>query len=331
MPFQPNRRMALKTLAGAALAGLYPTAFAASGGYPDRAVQFVVPFPAGGATDIIGRILAQALSTELGQSFVVENKAGAAGVLGVSQVARAAPDGYTIVLGNISTHAISPVLLPSIPYDSLTQFDALGLTGRIANVLAVRPTLGVRTVQELVDYARKNPDRLSYGSSGSGGTPHMSAELFKLRTGVRMTHIPYKGGAPMLNDLLGGHVDLAFGNMPEFLPHVREGRLIALGVTSAQRWPDLPDVPTLMEQGIADYDVTSWFGLFAPAGLPVPVRDRLSASIAKVQGTPEVASAFAQRGIMVDPLIGDDFSRYVASQREFWRALIQQADIKPDA
>lgn len=331
MPFQPNRRMALKTLAGAALAGLYPAAFAASGTYPDRAVQFVVPFPAGGATDIIGRILAQALSTELGQSFVVENKAGAAGVLGVSQVAKAAPDGYTIVLGNISTHAISPVLLPSIPYDSLTQFDALGLTGRIANVLAVRPTLGVRTVEELVDYARKNPDRLSYGSSGSGGTPHMSAELFKLRTGVRMTHIPYKGGAPMLNDLLGGHVDLAFGNMPEFLPHVREGRLVALGVTSAQRWPDLPDVPTLMEQGIANYDVTSWFGLFAPAGLPVAVRDRLSASIAKALGTASVASAFAQRGIMADTLIGDDFSRYVASQREFWRTLIQQADIKPDA
>ncbi|GAA5233759.1 Bug family tripartite tricarboxylate transporter substrate binding protein [Verticiella sediminum] len=330
MPFTTTRRTALKVLAGAALTTLHVRPFAQTK-YPARPVQFVVPFPAGGATDIIGRVVAQALSTELGQPFVVENKAGAAGMLGVGSVARAPADGYTLVLGNISTHAISPALQPSIPYDAATQFEPLGMTGRIANVLVVRPSLGVRSVAELIDHARTNPDKLSYGSSGAGGTPHMSAELFKLRTETRMAHIPYKGGGPMLTDLLGGHVDLAFGNMPEFLPHIREGSLVPLGVTSAQRSSDLPEVPTIAEAGVQDYEVTSWFGLFAPAGLPGAIRDQLAGAIAQSQRSEAVTRTFAERGVLVDPLVGADFADYVAAQRRFWADFIKQSGIQADA
>ncbi|MBW6396413.1 tripartite tricarboxylate transporter substrate binding protein [Roseomonas sp. HJA6] len=299
----------------------------AAGTFPDRPIRLVVPFPPGGTTDISGRVVSQLLGEQLKGTIVVENVSGAAGVLGSGQVARARPDGYTLVLGNISTHAIAAALQPNLPYKPLTDFEPIAHTGKLTNLLVVHPSLRVNSVQELIAYAKANPGKLSYGSSGSGGTPHLSAELFKLRTGTDMVHIPYRGSAPMLSDLLGGQIHLSFGNLPELLPHVADRRLIALGVTSSSRWPSVSDIPTIQEQGVPDFDISSWMGLFAPAGLPPEVRDRLVQAASDMQKSTAFGERLAQNGFMTECMVGDAFRQYVAAQNTFWSEFIRQANI----
>lgn len=328
---QSNRRKLICGLAGAPILGAAGLARAQASGYPARPIDLVVPFPPGGATDVNGRVIATAMGAQLGKPMVIENLSGASGVIGTTRVARAKPDGYTLVIGNISTHAIAPGFVPKLPYSPLRDFEPIAHTGKLVNLLVVHPSLPAHSVKELIAYAKANPGALSYGSAGAGGTPHLSAELFRLRTGTSMQHIPYRGGGPMLTDLLAGHVQLAFGNVPELMPHVQAGRLRALGVTSAQRWPGLEDVPTIQEQGVPDYEVLSWIGMFAPAGIPAPVKERLVQEALAAQRRPEVISALARNNFVLDPKGGEDFRKYVASQIAFWTAFLQQTGIKGEA
>lgn len=323
-----HRRAAIRAL------GLLPLAWTLPGKaadkYPAGPVRMIVPFPPGGTTDANGRIIAQALAQALGGNMVVENIAGAAGTIGTAQAKRAKPDGYTLLFGNISTQAISAGLYPDLPYDPLKDFAPIAHTGKLVNLLVVHPSLGVKSVPELIAYAKANPGKLSYGSSGIGGTPHLSAELFKQRTGTDMVHIPYKGGGPMLADLLGNQVQLSFANLPDLLPHVRAGKLIALGVTSRERWPSVPDIPSIQEQGVPDFDMTSWMGLFAPARVPAPIREQLVQATLDVQKKPEVIHRLSELGFVEEPMGGEAFSAYVAQQVKFWSTFVKTAGIKAE-
>src|SRR5438034_5972010 len=236
--------------------------------YPTKPVRLVVPFPAGGTTDLLARAAAQKLSEAWGQQVIVDNRPGAAGNIGAELVAKAAPDGYTLLMGTVGTHAINASLYAKMPYDHVKDFAPVILVAGVPNVLVVNPSLPVHSVQELIAYAKANPGKLNFASSGSGTSIHLSGELFKVMTGVQMTHVPYKGSAPALQDLLGGQVQLMFDNLPPSLPQIKAGRLRALAVTSATRAPALPDVPTVAEAGLPGFEASSWFGVLAPAGTP---------------------------------------------------------------
>jgi len=328
---QLNRRKLIGGLIGASTLAANGLARAQASSYPTRQIDLVIPFPPGGATDVNGRVIGTAMGALLGKPLVTENLSGASGVIGTTRVARAKADGYTLVTGNISTHAIAVGFVPNLPYSPLRDFEPIAHTGKLVNLLVVHPSVPAQSVNELIAYAKANPSALSYGSAGAGGTPHLSAELFKLRTGTSMQHIPYRGGGPMLTDLLGGHVQLAFGNVPELMPHVQAGRLRALGVTSARRWPGMESVPTIQEQGVPDYEVLSWIGLFAPAGIPASVKDRLVTEALAAQRQPQVISALARDNFVLDPMGGDVFRKYVASQITFWTDFLRQTGIKEDA
>jgi tripartite-type tricarboxylate transporter receptor subunit TctC len=324
-----SRRSLIGAFTAAPVATVLPALSQAQAGYPDRPVKVVVPFPPGGATDVDGRIFTAALGPALGGTLVIENLPGASGVTGTASVARSKPDGYTLMVGNISTHAIAAGLYEKLPYSPLKAFEPLAHTGKLVNVLVVHPSLNIKSVQELIAYAKKNPGKLSYGSAGIGGTPHLCGELFKLRTQTSMVHVPYKGGGPMLADLLGGHIDLAFANIPDLIPHIKEGKLVALGVTSKTRWPGF-ELPTIAEQGVADYDVTSWIGLFAPTGIPASVRSKLIGAAMDVQKSASLRNAMTQANIVLDPMGGDDFRSYVSSQLTFWSSFLKQTGIRAD-
>lgn len=323
-----TKRRSLQIMGTAMLAWNLPALGAED--FPSRPIKVVVPFPPGGTTDVNGRAVAQGLAEKLKATVVVDNLAGAAGVTGSAQAKRAAADGYTLLLGNISTHSISPNLQPQIPYKPLADFDPIAHTGKLVNLLVVHPSLGIKSVKDLIAYAKANPGKLSYGSSGVGGTPHLSAELFKLRTGTDIVHIPYKGGGPMLSDLLGGHVHLAFGNLPELISHVDAGKLIALGVTSSTRWPRVPNIPTVQEQGVPDFDITSWMGLFAPKGLAAPVLEKITRAAVEMQKSPEYLAKLAEHGFVLEPMGGKAFVDFVAAQNKFWADFIRQSKIKPE-
>src|SRR4030095_4088305 len=238
--------------------------------YPTKPIRLVVPFPPGGATDILARAVAQKLTETWGQSVVVDNRPGAGGNIGTELVAKAAPDGYTLEMGTVGTHAINASLYAKIPFDHVKDIAAVILVAGVPNVLVVNPSVPVNSVQELIAYTKANPGKLNFASSGAGTSIHLSGELFKVMAGVKMTHVPYKGSAPALQDLLGGQVQLMFDNLPPSLPQIKAGKLRALAVTSLARAPALPDVPTLSESGLPGFDASSWFGILAPAGTPGP-------------------------------------------------------------
>jgi len=263
------------TAAAVALSGALMTAAPAWAAktYPDRPITLVVGYAAGGATDIVARLMAKSLAEELGQTVVVENKTGANSNIGAEIVSRAAPDGYTLYVGSIA-NTINRTLYSQLNYDFVKGFEPVGLLATIPNILVVNPKLPIKTVQEYIAYAKQHPGKLTCASSGSGSSIHLSCELFKMKTGTDILHVPYRGSGPAVADLLGGQVDSMFDNLPSSLPHVQAGKLRAIGVTSPQRLPATPDVPTLAESGLPDFDVESWFGLVAPAGTPRPVIDR---------------------------------------------------------
>ena len=294
--------------------------------YPVKPVRLIVPFPAGGATDLFARSLSQKLGDKLGQPVVVDNKPGAGGTLGSDLAAKAVADGYTLLLSTTSTHSIGPNLNPKIPYDAMRDFTPIGQVGNAPSIMLVPNSSPAKTVQEWIDYARKNPGRLNYASSGNGTIVQLTAELFKSQANLFVVHIPYKGTALAIPDLVSGKVDVLFDSLPTGLPHVKEGRLRALGVTSAKRTPLAPDLPPISDV-LPGYESTTWFGLFGPKGLPVEVVSRVNTAANQVLKDPEVVDKLTRLGI--EPVGGTpaQFSALLGTELAKWKKIIQERKI----
>ena len=295
--------------------------------YPSRTITLVVPFPAGGATDVVARVLAKGLSDRIKQPVIIDNRPGANGAIGSAAVAKARPDGYTLVMGGVNTHAMNDSLLKPRPYDSAKDFAPITLTAVIPIAFVVNPKLPVATLQELVALARSKPGQLSYGSSGTGGPHHLAMELFKLAAGIDIAHVPYKGGAPQLNDLIGGHILIGAIGLPPALPQIDAGKLRALAVTEAKRSMLLPMLPTVAESGWPGFEVSYWLGLMAPAGTPRDIVDRLAADNAAVLTASETREALARQGAEVMTSTPDEFKTLVENEVAKWSKVIQQAGI----
>ncbi len=298
---------------------------AAAQPYPDKAIKLVVPFAPGGSVDIVGRILAQSLGEELKQSIVVENRAGAGGNIGFEAVAHAKPDGYTLLMAS-SNLAVNVSLYRTIGYDPLKDFAPVTLVAIQPNVLMVHPSLPVKTVPELIAYAKANPGKLNFGSSGIGASQHLAGELFKSRTGVDMVHVPYKGGGPAMADLVGGRIQLMFETIPSSMSYVRSGQLRAIAVTTEERSAQLPDVPTVQET-VTGVVSRGWLGVAAPAGTPQPIVDLLNGAIHKVIALPEVTKRLTDLGLQVKVSTPAQFSGFIASEVKDFHTLITDAKI----
>jgi len=297
-----SRRTALRQLGGASAAfvvfpSLAQQAGASAQAWPSKPIRYIVNFAPGGTTDILGRIAAERLTPVLGQPVVVENKAGQGGSIGAAELAKAPPDGYTIGGGTISSHAINASLYSRLPYDPVTSFAPITLYATQPNVLLVHPSVPARDLAEFIKLLQAGPDKYSFGSAGSGTSQHISGELFKSMAGVRMQHVPYKGSGPMMTDLLGGQLPAAVDNIATAIPHMKAGKLRALAVTTSKRSGAAPDVPTFAEQGLAGYELSSWQAVFAPAGTPQPIVDRLYTEISRFLKTPEIQKRFADLGL----------------------------------
>jgi tripartite-type tricarboxylate transporter receptor subunit TctC len=317
------------------IAGLLLSAFAGLAGaqaddYPNRPVKVIVPFPPGGATDIVGRAVSERLQAALGQPFVVENRAGASGNIGVGEAVRAPADGYTLVLGAPQTLTINPQLFSNLPFNPQKDLAPIVVVASVPNVLVVTPKLPVKTPQELIDYARKNPGKLNYGSSSVGGTPHLSAELFKSMTGTSIVHVPYKGSAPAVQDLVGGQIEMMFDNLPAALPQIRAGNLRALAVTTLKRATSAPELPTLHESGLEGFDSQGWFALLAPAGTPTPILEKINAEVNKALATAEFRERLQKVG--AEPVGGSigDFRKRMEDETRRWGKVIRDANIKAE-
>jgi tripartite-type tricarboxylate transporter receptor subunit TctC len=297
--------------------------------WPAKQVNLIVPFSAGGTTDLFGRLLAQHMQKNLGQPFIVENRAGAGGNLGAGAVARAAPDGYTFLVGTVSTHAINPFLYSKLPYDTVKDFQPVSLIARLPNILVVHPSLPVNTVQELIAYLKANPDKLSYGSSGTGTSIHLAAELFKIRTGTTMTHVPFRSSGDIMNNLTGGHINLAFDNITLAWPQVKAGRLRALAVSSTERSAIAPDVPTVAET-LAGFEATSWHGVFAPAGTPKPIVDKMAAEMKRILELPDVKEKLFEIGAVAAPMTPENFAQFIEGERTKWADVVKASGAKVD-
>ena len=286
-----NRRTCLLTLA------TLSSAARAQSALPNKAIRYIVPFAPGGTTDILARVVGEKLALALGQPVVIDNKPGQGGSAGAAELARAAPDGYTIGGGTISSHAINATLYDKLPYDPVTSFAPITLYATQPNVLLLHPSVPATNVREFIALLKANPEKYSFGSAGNGTSQHISGELFKTIAGVRMQHIPYRGSGQMLPELLGGTLPVAFDNIASAIPHVKAGKLRALAVTTAQRSSVAPDVPTLAESGMAGYEISSWQAVFAPAGTPAPIVERLYSEIARILKTPEVSKRLGELGL----------------------------------
>jgi tripartite-type tricarboxylate transporter receptor subunit TctC len=291
-----HRRALLKTLAATgAAASTWPVL--AQAPWPNRPIRYIVPFAPGGTTDILGRVVGEKLAVALGQPVVIENKPGQGGSAGAAELARAAPDGYTIGGGTISSHAINATLYDKLPYDPVTSFAPITMYATQPNVLLVHPSVPATNVREFIALLKANPDKYSFGSAGNGTSQHISGELFKTLAGVKMQHIPYRGSGQMMPELLGGTLQVAVDNIATAIPHMKSGKLRALAVTTTQRSGVAPDVPTMVESGLAGYELSSWQAVFAPAGTPKPIVDRLYAEISRILKMPDVAKRLSDLGL----------------------------------
>ena len=308
-------------------AGASPLAWAQD--YPSRPLRIVVPFPPGGSNDVLGRLLGQKLGDALGQSVVIDNKAGASGNIGTDFVAKSPADGYPMLVAPDQTLAVNPVLYPKLPFDVIRDFEPITLLGRSLLVLVVNPSVKAQSVAELIGLAQNDSGKLTYASAGAGSPQHMSAELFKSMTGTKMNHVPYRGSAPALVDVLGGTVNIMFCPINSALPHIRSGRLRALGVTSAKRITLLPDTPAISE-AVTGYVNDLWIGMLAPAKTPAPIIARLNTELRKALAIPDVREKLAEQGIEAAATTPSEFASLIAADQKRWAAIIKSARIQPD-
>ena len=297
--------------------------------WPAKPVRFVVPFPPGGTTDILARLVGQQLTEALGQTFVIDNRGGAGGNIGAAEVAKAAPDGYTIMMGTPGTQAINQFIYTKMPYDTEKDFAPVSFVARVPNVLVVHPGVGVKTLQELIKYARANPGKLNSASPGAGTTGHLSLELFNTMAGVKIQHVPYKGSGPALNDLIGGQVQMTIDNLPSAMPHIQAGKLVAVAVTTDQKVAALPDVPTVASV-VPGYEASSWFVVMAPARTPEPVIRKLSGEIDKILKKPAVLDRMKTLG--AEPVGGtpEQLAKHLAVETRKWRDVARASGAKLD-
>lgn len=318
-------------LAGLVSLGLSLPAQAQGGAWPDKPVRVLVPFPASGATDLVARVVTQRVSQELGQQFVVDNKPGAGGTIGAGEAAKAAADGYTLLLTTSSTHAISPHISKRLSYDARKDFTPIAHLADAPSVLLVTPGLPAKSVQELVAYAKAHPGELNYASSGNGTIVHLNTAAFSAQAGIKMTHVPYKGTAQSIPDLMAGQVQVLFDSLPTGMPHVKSGRLRALAVTSEQRSALAPELPTVAESGLPGYASVTWFGLYAPAGLPPALVQRINAAFTQAMRAPEVADNLARLGVEpARPGSAAQFAAMVQADSERWAGVVRQFNISID-
>jgi tripartite-type tricarboxylate transporter receptor subunit TctC len=309
--------MALAALAGAP----------AQAAWPDKVVTIVVPFPPGGSTDSLARVLAPKLQEKLGQNFIVDNKAGATGTIGAGQVKRAPADGYTLMVSSLGPFVIAPHLIKSMPYDALKDFDLITVAVQAPNVLVVPAASPLKTVADVIAELKKNPGKLSFASSGNGSSDHLTAELFWLQTGTSGTHVPYKGGAPAIQDLLGGQVDASFQNINAVIQHINAGKLRAVAITGDKRSAVLPNVATLTESGVKGADVYSWQGVAAPKGLPADVKAKLHAALVAALNDPQVKADFAKIGFEIVANTPEQFTAFQQAEFARWKNVIETRKI----
>jgi tripartite-type tricarboxylate transporter receptor subunit TctC len=302
----------------------------AQAAYPSKPVRLIVGYTPGGGTDLASRYVAGALSDLWGTTVLVDNRPGAGGAVGTEIVARAAPDGYTIMLCTIASHAITPART-KLPYDHVKDFSFLSLVGSTPNLFMAHPSQPFKNVGDVIAFAKVNPGKLSFGTSGVGASPHLSIELLKSMTGINIVHVPYKGAAPALADVIGGQIPLSVGNLPGGpLAAVKSGRLRGVGVTTAKRSPRAPEVPTFAEGGVPGYDVSSWYGICAPAGLPKAVHAKLNAGLVKVLGSPDLAQRMEDQGIDVKPSTPEEFVAFVQAETAKWAKVVKEAGLVGD-
>ena len=320
-------KLCARLIAATAILLLVPGAAFAQ--YPDRPIRLILPFPAGGAVDIVARVVAAKMAEELGKPIVIENKAGAGGVIATDATAKAAPDGYTLLL-TTPNHTINAALQPSLPYDTVKDLAPVSVVAEVPEVLVSHPGAPFENFAGFVDYAKKNPGKLNYSSAGIGTLPHVTFELLLRKTGIQVAHIPYRGAAPAMNDLLAGTVQLKLDTYATSHPHVAAGKLRMLGIASPKRSKLMPQTPTIAEMGLPGYEGILWIGMMAPAGTPKPVIDKLAASVARAVRLPDVVQRFDALG--VDPVGGTtaNFAALIARELPQWRDLVKAANIKPE-
>ena len=323
------RRICRSVVQGVLILGFSAAVHAA---YPDRPIKLIVPYPPGGATDVIGRILAKNLGESLGQQVLVENRGGAGGNIGAEAVAKANPDGYTLLMGAVTSHSTMATLEKGkLRYDLLKDFTPVMIVGSVPLVVVVNPNVPVRTLKGLVDYAKANPDKLNYASSGAGAPQRMGAEIFQKEAGIKITHVPYKGSGPAMTDLVAGQVNMMVETVPAALPFITAGQLRPLAVTTAKRISMLPDVPTTAESGMPALEVSSTFGVLASVGTPVAIIDQLNSAIAKLLVNPEVKEAFLKQGVYAaTPTKPKQSAELLAAEVKRWEKVIKEADIKAE-
>lgn len=309
------------------LAAFLPSHHAQAQNYPNKQIRFVVPFAPGGGNDILGRVVALKLNEAFGVPVVVDNRGGAGGTIGTEIVAKSPPDGYTLLINNVSL-AVNVTLYPKLPYDTLKDLEPVSLAGRQPNILVVHPSLPAKSVKELLALARAKPGELSYSSGGIGSSSHLSGELFKLMTNTKIVHIPYKGMGPALIDLVSGQVQLAMATMASALPHVKSGRIRPLAVSTATRVDVVPDVPTMQEAGVKDFDYSTWYGIVVPGGTPQPVVAKLNETLVKVLASSDVKNKFSGQGVVPASTSPQEFKSYLRAEVEKWAKVVKASGMK---
>jgi tripartite-type tricarboxylate transporter receptor subunit TctC len=322
--------MTIRTKVSSLFIGLAILGTVQAAGFPDKAINVVVPFPAGGSTDAIARAIGPKVSAKLGQPWVVDNRPGATGALGGGYVKRAAPDGYTLMVASIGVYSVNPLLQKTLPYDPSKDFDLLTVAVQAPNVLVTNATVPATTVADFVAYLKKNPDKITFATSGAGSSDHLTTALFWQKTGTSGLHVPYKGGAPAITDLLGGHANASFQNINVVLSHIKAGKLKALAVTGSKRSAVLPNVPTLGEAGVKEVDVYSWQGIAAPKGLPKDVKATLHTTITGALHDPQIAAKLTEQGFEVVASTPEQFAKFQAQELARWREVIINGKITLD-
>jgi tripartite-type tricarboxylate transporter receptor subunit TctC len=301
---------------------------AAQSDYPNRPVRLIIPFPPGGSNDVVGRMIGTQLSEKLGKQVIIDNRAGAGGVIGTEIASKAPADGYTLLVISLA-HAVNPWLY-KLPYDPIKAFAPIGVMGTGPNVVVVHPSMPVNSIRELVALAKQKPGDIQYASAGVGSFQHLGAELFKLEAGVDLLHVPFKGGGPAMIDVVGGHTKVMFSSLVQTTPHIKTGKLRALGVGSKQRSKVLPDVPSVSEAGVPTYEAVNWWGIVAPAGTPQPIIDKLHAALTAAQDSPEVEKQFASEGATVIKKTPTEFGAFMVSEMNKWEQVVKKGGIKAE-